>query len=146
MSCTIGSFASDFSEELRVVIARLADWMANSSPPWAAYCALMACCLVVIDKRPGVRSVGIWEMLRQALAKLIMREAGDQAKMTCGNIQLCAGLEVGIDGVTRDVGQWRLERARERWSEEEAGSLDEEEEIEGVVVVMGNLRLLTTGT
>ena len=23
-------------EELRVVVARLADWMANSSPPWAA--------------------------------------------------------------------------------------------------------------
>ena len=25
------------SEELRVVVARLDDWMANSSPPWAAY-------------------------------------------------------------------------------------------------------------
>ena len=24
------------SEELRVVVARLVDWMANSSPPWAA--------------------------------------------------------------------------------------------------------------
>ena len=29
------------SEDLRVVVARLADWMANSSPPWAAYRALM---------------------------------------------------------------------------------------------------------
>ena len=29
-------------EELRVVVNRLADWMANYSPPWAAYCALMA--------------------------------------------------------------------------------------------------------
>ena len=25
------------SEDLRVVITRLADWMANSSPPWSAY-------------------------------------------------------------------------------------------------------------
>ena len=25
------------SEELRDVVARLADWMANSSPPWATY-------------------------------------------------------------------------------------------------------------
>ena len=30
------------SEDFRVVVASLADWMANSSPPWAAYCALMA--------------------------------------------------------------------------------------------------------
>ena len=37
------------SEELRVVVARLADWMANSSPPWAAYCALMACRLLTLD-------------------------------------------------------------------------------------------------
>ena len=37
------------SEELRVVITKLADWMANSSPPWAAYRALMACRLVALD-------------------------------------------------------------------------------------------------
>ena len=41
------------SEELRVVVAILDDWMAKSSPPWAAYCALMACCLVELDKRLG---------------------------------------------------------------------------------------------
>ena len=41
------------SEELRVVVTSLADWMANSSPPWAAYCALMACRVVTLDKRPG---------------------------------------------------------------------------------------------
>ena len=31
------------SEELRVVVARMANWMDNSSPPWAAYRALMEC-------------------------------------------------------------------------------------------------------
>ena len=47
------------SEELRVVVASLADWMSNSSPPWTAHRALMACRLVALDKRPGVRPVGI---------------------------------------------------------------------------------------
>ena len=28
-------------EGLKVVVAVLADWMANSSPPWAAYCTLI---------------------------------------------------------------------------------------------------------
>ena len=98
------------SEELRVVVARLAEWMTNSSPLWVAYCALMACCLVALNKRPGVRPVGIEEMLRRALDKLIMRAARDKSKTACGNLQLCAGLEAGIEGATHDVGQRRLER------------------------------------
>ena len=84
------------SEELRVLVASLADWMANSSPPWAAYRALMACRLVALEKRTVVRPVGIGETLHRALAKLVMRAAGDQAKTACGNLQLCAGLEAGI--------------------------------------------------
>ena len=55
------------SEELGVVIARLADWMSNSSLSWEAYRALMACCLVALDKRPGVRPVVIGETLCRAL-------------------------------------------------------------------------------
>ena len=39
-------------EELSVAVSRLDDWMANSSPPWSAYCALMAFHLVALDKRP----------------------------------------------------------------------------------------------
>ena len=31
------------SEEIRVVVASLEDWIANSSPLWAAYRALMEC-------------------------------------------------------------------------------------------------------
>ena len=84
------------SEELRVIVASLADWMANYSPPWAAYRALMACRLVALEKRPGVRPVGIGETLRRALAKLVMRATGEQAKTACRNLQLCAGLDAGI--------------------------------------------------
>ena len=91
------------SEELRVVVSRMADWMDNSSPPWSAYCALMACCLVSLDKRPGVLPIGIGEMLRRALAKLVMRAAGDQATTACGNLQLCTGLEAGIEVATHAV-------------------------------------------
>ena len=102
------------SKQFRVVVASLADWMDNSSPPWAAYRALMACRLVALDKRPRVRPVGIGEMLRWALAKLVIRVAGDQAKTVCGNLQLCAGLKVDIEGATHAVGQRRLERVRVR--------------------------------
>ena len=98
------------SEEFRFIVARLADWMANSSPLWAAYCALMACCLVVLDKRSGVCPMGIGETIHRALAKLVMTEARDQVKTACGNLQLCAGLKAGIEGETHAVGQRILER------------------------------------
>ena len=81
--------AEGFAEALGVEVEEDMD-------PWAAYCALMACCLVALDKRPGVRPVGIGETLRRALAKLVRSAAGDQAKTVCVNLQLCARLEAGI--------------------------------------------------
>ena len=51
--------------------------MANSSPPWASYCAIMAFCLIALDKGTEMHPVGIREMLRQDLAKIVMREVGD---------------------------------------------------------------------
>ena len=57
--------------------------------------------------------MGIEEKLRPSLAKIVMRTDGDQAKMACGNLKLCAGLEAGIEGATHAVGQRRPERARQ---------------------------------
>ena len=54
----------------------------------------------------------IGETLYQALAKLIMRAAGDQSKTACGNLQLCAGLKAGIEGATHALGQSIFERVR----------------------------------
>ena len=110
--------------------------MANYSPPWAAYCALIACFLVALDKRPGVCPVDIGETLSRALAKLVMRESGDQVKTACGNLQVCAGLEAGIEGATHAVGQRRLARVWERLREEEEAdaTAKEEEEDSGRMV------------
>ena len=96
--------------------------MANSSPPWAAYCALNACCLVALDKILGVRPVGVADTLRQALAKLVMRAAGDQANTACGNLHLCAGLESRIEVATYAMGQQKLESVGKIRIEEGAGS------------------------
>ena len=97
-----------------------------------------------------MRPVGIGETLRRALAKLVMRAAGDQAKTECGNLQLCAGLEAGIEGATHAVGQRRLERVRERRvevEEEESTKAEEEEEGSGDVLAgITNLRIDTAGT
>ena len=84
------------TEEFRVVVSDLYDWMEKSSPPWADYCDLVVCRLVALDKRSGVRPLCIGETLRSAIAKLLIRTAWNQAKTECGSLQLCAGLEARI--------------------------------------------------
>ena len=87
--------------------------------------------------------MGIGETLRRDLAKLVTREAGEQAKTACGILQLCAGLKAGIEGETQAVGQRRLERVRSILDIEEVEASDEEEESVNVAEVMGNLTIET---
>ena len=96
------------AEEFRVVVFDMACWISNS-PPWAAYRSLMACLLIALDKRPVVRPIVIGETLHRAIAKLVMRAAGDQAKTACGSLQLWAGIEAGIEGATHAVAQQQQE-------------------------------------
>ena len=94
-----------------------------------------------------MRPVGIGETLRQALAKLLMRVAGDQTKTACGYLHLCAGLEIRIEGSTHSMGQWRLERVKQRRrEEEEAEGSEEEEDRGGIVATLNNLSTETAGT
>ena len=94
--------------------------------------------------------MGIGETLCRALAKLVMRAAGDQAKTACGNLQLCAGLKAGIEGATHAVGQRRLERLRaRRFETEDESATEDEEEGEGSVDVLAginNVRIETAET
>ena len=86
-------------------------------------------------------------MLRRAHAKLVMRATGDQAKTAFGNLQLCAGLEAGIEGHTHDVCLRRLDRVKRiRWEEEEAEHWEEEEEGGEIWVGLNNLTIETAGT
>ena len=66
----------------------------------------MACFLVALDKQPGVRPLGIGRTLLRDLEKLVLRVTGDQAKTACGNLQLCTGLESGIEEETHTMGEW----------------------------------------
>ena len=49
--------------------------------------------------------MGIRGMFRWDLPKLVMRAAGDQSNTSYGNLQLCARLEDGIEGVNHAVAQ-----------------------------------------
>ena len=64
--------------------------------------------------------MGLGEMLRRSLDKLVLTVAGKPAKAACGKLHLCAGFGAGIEGATHSVGQRRMEISRARQREEEA--------------------------
>ena len=69
-----------------------------------------------------MRPVVIRETLCQAQAKLIMRADGGQAKTACSKLQLCVGLETGIEGAIHTMGQRRREMEARIRREEESGN------------------------
>ena len=79
------------------------DWLANGSPPWAAYRAFMSGRLIVLDKQPGVRLVGVGETRRRLFAKILLKVTGPEATMACQDDQLFSGLQAGIDGAVHRV-------------------------------------------
>ena len=91
------------SDGLRSEMAAWANWLANTHPPWAAYRAMMANRLVALDKEPGTRPVGIGEIYRRLWAKCVLKSVGTQATAACGNFNLCAGLQAGIEGAVHAV-------------------------------------------
>ena len=104
------------SAKLREAIASFTRWMANESPPWAAYRAFMANRLIALDKCPGVRPVGVGEVWRRLFAKCVIKVAGGQAKDACGTSQLCAGLEAGIEGAVHAVNAlWDVHQHDDDW-------------------------------
>ena len=79
------------------------EWLANTSPPWAAYRATMANSLVAMNKMPGVRLLGIEEIYSRLWAKLVIKDCESQSKLSCRTSQLCEGLEARIEGAIHSV-------------------------------------------
>ena len=63
----------------------------------------MSGCLIVIDKQPGIRPVGVGETWQHIFANIVLEVTGPEATMTCQDDQLCAGLKELIDGVIHGV-------------------------------------------
>ena len=103
---------------LRGEMALWTEWLANESPPWAAIRASQAKRVSPLDKQPGVRPLHVGEIYQRLWAKQTIKSAGEAAKVACGNVQLCAGLEAGVEG--------NLHAVREMWPE--AGGYEEDEE------------------
>ena len=99
------------SAKLRNEMATFTNWIADGSPPWAAIRALMACCLVALDKQPGTDLVGVGEIFCNLVAKSLIYTVRAQATQACSTFNLCAGLLLQFNSLT--VASW-IDRTNER--------------------------------
>ncbi len=99
------------STTLRTEMAAWTEWLANDSPPWAAYRATMSTRAVAFNKFPGIRPISIGESYRRLWARLVISQTRDQAKAACNTTELCAGLEDGIDGAIHAVRQSTINKS-----------------------------------
>ncbi|KAL3815266.1 hypothetical protein ACHAXA_001878 [Cyclostephanos tholiformis] len=85
------------SERLRGVMADWVVWLSNGSPPYDAYRAVNTVRTVALDKCPGVRLLGVGEVLMHLWSDCSHMQTKSAATTACGNTQLCAGLRSGIE-------------------------------------------------
>ena len=64
---------------------------------------LLACCLVALDKNPGVRPIGVCEVVRRIISKAILFVIKGDIQDAAGSRQLCGGLIAGIEAAVHSV-------------------------------------------
>jgi len=69
-------------------VAGLCHHLCNSIVPWDDIRALVANCLIVLNKCPGVRPIGIGETLHRIIGKAVCLATCLDAALVCGSDQL----------------------------------------------------------
>ena len=63
----------------------------------------VACRLVPLDKRPGLKPIGVGEVLRRISANFIMSVAKEDVIGSCSKVQMCSGQAAGSEAVIHSI-------------------------------------------
>ena len=89
------SFGS--SDDLCNSLACVAQQLSSTYVNPGGISSLVACRLITINKQPGIRPIGIGEVVRRIISKAILLVVNDDVKEAAGSIQLCAGQQSGCE-------------------------------------------------
>ena len=101
------------SARLRDAVAGLVMMMANRIVEWPWIRAMMSSRLIALDKNPGVRPIGVGEVLCRLIGKVMVVCTGADVQDECGADQLCSGLRGGIEGAIHAVRKEFVSRSGE---------------------------------
>ena len=92
---------SESSNGLCAALALFAKRISTSYVDPRSLSAYTASRLIPLDKCPGVRPIGVGEVCRRIVGKVIMRYARPEIRRAVGPIQLCGGFESGGEAAFR---------------------------------------------
>ena len=92
VSKVFGASSSDLCSAVVNVAKKLCSKDVNQNVS-----ALMACRLIPLDKNPGLRPIGIGEVLRRIIGKMVVMVLRPDLQENAGDLQLCAGQESGCE-------------------------------------------------
>ena len=79
-------------------VAALTTSLASSLVTWEHIRALKSKRLIALDKLPGIRPIGIREVLDRLCAKIMIEITRDDVQQECLADQLASGIKSGIEG------------------------------------------------
>ena len=95
-----GTASSDLRKSLANMIKKLCIIQIEDE---TSLQALMACRLIPLNKNPGVRPIGIGEVLRRIAGKVVMTVSKHRIVEATGSIQVCAGQEAGSEAAIHAI-------------------------------------------
>ena len=91
------------SHELADAMASLARRLCTEYVDPASTSAFTCSRLIPLDKNPGVRPIGIGEVVRRIVGKAALRIISPDLKRTAGSDQLCVGQRAGIESAIHEL-------------------------------------------
>ena len=79
------------SDDLCDALSAVARCLCTSFVDPTCLLSFVACRLIVLDKNPGIRPIGIGETACRLIAKAILSVIRDDIQVAAGSLQLCAG-------------------------------------------------------
>ena len=87
----------DSSNDLCSALAAIAKRICTTHVDPSSLMAYTACRLIPLNKNPGVRPIGIGEVIRRIIGKVIMKIVKPDLLNAVGSLQLCAGQDAGCE-------------------------------------------------
>ena len=112
---------NDMSRALCDALAALTKRICTSIVDPSGLSAFIACRLIPLNKQPGVRPIGICEVIRRIVSKAILSVTRSDIQSAVGALQLCAGQDGGCEAAIHGM-----------------KSIFEDEECEGALLIDAN--------
>ena len=103
--CILGSnIFGKHGAELRKSLARMTKVMcASEVSKKGSLEAFLACQLIPLNKSPGIRPIGIGEVLRRIMGKTVMMVLKKDVIHLAGALQVCAGQQAGVESAIHSM-------------------------------------------